>query len=156
MLNTPLGNIQLFVNDKEIPFTAINIERDDRCPNVNGRYLIQYHYKKEYKRQIIACCLPNLSVKGDIESGERLEAISFYKDKVKLTMAVEAEFEQSNLYDYNGHYSDNGIAYETLDMTEDHLFQFGVCWIEPCTEENNHQTWFGADPSLMRRISNDC
>lgn len=155
MLNTPLGQLKLFVNDIEVPFSAKKIENNNQCPDVNGRFIIPYQYKKEYKSQIIKCCIPFFHGKGEIESGERLEAIAFYKEKIKLTIAVEAEFEQSRSYDYSGHYTNNGIAYETLDSTGDSTFHFGVCWIEPCTQENDHQTWFGADPSIMRGILND-
>ncbi|MEO4052904.1 hypothetical protein [Solibacillus sp. CAU 1738] len=151
MLATPLGNIKLFVNDNEITFTAIRLGNLERiCPDVNGRYLIQYNYKKKFKHQKIKCCLPFIDVKGEIGSGERLEAIAFYKDGVKLTIGVEAEFDdQLSGYDYSGDYLNNGITYETFETTEDKILQFGVCWIEPRTEENDHQTWFGADPSIM-------
>lgn len=150
MLNTPLGTIQLFVNDNEIPFTAIKLDKNERfCPNVKGRFLIQYAYKKEYGSQVIKCCILPPDIIGNIETGERLEAIAFYTNETKLTIAAEAEFEQSSTYDYSGRYFTNGLAYETSEKTNDCIFQFGVCWINPCTDANDHETWFGADPSLM-------
>lgn len=151
MLITPLGHIKLYVNDNEVPFVAKKLENNHQCPDVSGRFIIEYPFKKEYKSQIIKCCIPLLHENGKIESGERLEAITFYKDKLKMTIAVEAAFEQFKMDDYSGHYTNNGIAYETLDSTMDRTFQFGVCWIDPCTPENEHQTWFGADPSINER-----
>lgn len=153
MLLTPLGAIKLFVNEEEMGFTAKKLNLDRRCPDVNGRYLIQYDYKSEIKNQVIKCCIPSIDVKGDIESGEKLEAISFYQNDIKLTIGVEGEFtEFPRDIDYSGDYLSNGIQYETYYTTANRKFYFGVCWIHPLTEENDVQTWFGADPTLMQNI----
>ncbi|MBU5210261.1 hypothetical protein P9D39_23345 [Heyndrickxia oleronia] len=151
MLLTPLGTIKLFVNNKEVEFTAIKLDNLELlCPNVNGRYLIQFEYKKEFKIQEIKCCIPSIDVKGEIESGERLEAISFYKNDIKLTIGVEGEFTDYPKYiDFSGDYLSNGIQYEVFQTTASRKFNFGVCWMQPCTEENDNQTWFGADPNFM-------
>ena len=150
MLITPLGAIKLFVNDEEVGFTALKLDLELRCRDVNGRYLIQYEYKSEMKNQKIKCCIPSLEVKGEIESGEWLEAISFYRDDIKLTIGVEGEFTEDTKYiDYSGDYLSKGIQYVTNHTTSDRKFYFGVCWIQPLTEENDIQTWFGADPTLM-------
>lgn len=151
MLLTPVGAIKLFVNGKEIPFTAIKLNNSDlHCPDVNGRFLIQYEYKNEFKKQKIKCCIPSLDVQGDPEGGERIEAISIYKNDLKLTIMVVGEFEDYPEHlDYTGEYLSNGIQYETFQSTENQTFRFGICWIQPCTEENDFQTWFGADPTLM-------
>lgn len=154
MLDTPLGCIRLYVNEREIEYTAIKLDPIERlCPDVNGRYLIQYQYKKECGVQRIECTIPSIDLKGEPESGERLEAISFYKDEIKLTIGAEGEF-CDPVYQYlgcgcNGNYLSDGIEYETDEKTDDRVSSFGVCWIQPCTSENDHQTWYGADPSLM-------
>lgn len=150
MLLTPLGAIKLFVNDEEVEFTAIKLDVELHCLDVIGRYLIQYEYNSEIKNQEIKCCIPSMDVRGYIESGERLEAISFYKNDIKLTIGVEGEFTDFPKYiDYSGGYLSNGIKYVTNHSTADRNFSFGICWIQPLTEENDIQTWFGADPSLM-------
>ncbi|MFP7486450.1 hypothetical protein SFC65_19990 [Priestia filamentosa] len=151
MLLTPLGAIKVLVNDKEVEFTPIKLDNlDVLCPNVNARYSIQYEYKKEFKNQEIKCCIPSLDVKGEIESGERLEAISFYKNDIKLTIGIEGEFtDYPQNIDYGGEYLNDGIQYVVFKATADRRFNFGVCWIQPCTEENDIQTWFGADPNFM-------
>lgn len=151
MLMTPLGAVQVFVNDNEVEFTAIKMDNlDPHCPDVNGRFLIQYEYKNQFGNLEIKCCIPSLDVTGEIESGERLEAISFYKGNIKLTIATEGEFNDHPKYiNYSGDYLRNGIQYSTFQVTADRNLKFGVCWIQPCTEENEVQTWFGADPNLM-------
>ena len=56
MLITPLGAIKLFVNDEEVEFTAIKLDKLElHCRDVNCRYLIQYDYKSEIKNQEIKC-----------------------------------------------------------------------------------------------------
>ncbi|MEK5215477.1 hypothetical protein [Psychrobacillus sp. FSL H8-0487] len=153
MLLTPLGAIKLFVNDEEVGFTVIKLDLELHCRDVNGRYLIQYEYKSEMKDQEIKCCIPSIDVKGDVESGERLEAISFYRNDIKLTIGIVGEFvDGTNYIDYGGDYLSNGIQYVTYPTTSDRKFYFGVCWIQPLTEENDNQTWFGADPTLMGNL----
>lgn len=150
MLLSPLGAIKLFINDEEVGFTALKIDSETPCRDVSGRYLIQYEYKSEMKNQEIKCCIPSLDVKGVVESGESLEAISFYRNDIKLTIGIEAEFTDDTKYiDYGGDYLSNGIQYVTYPTTPERKFYFGVCWIQPLTEENDNQTWFGADPTLM-------
>ena len=38
-------------------------------------------------------------------------------------------------YDYENDYLDNGVSYEIFDFTK--------------TDENELQTWFGADPTIL-------
>lgn len=155
MLLTTLGAIKLFVNDEELGFTAKKLDVGMHCQDVNGRYLIQYDYTSEIKKnQVIKCCIPSIDVKGDSESGERLEAISFYQNDIKLTIGVDGEFSDfPKDIDYSGDYLNNGIQYETYNTTANRKFYFGVFWIQPLTEENDVQTWFGADPTLMQNYS---
>ncbi|GGA15455.1 hypothetical protein [Psychrobacillus lasiicapitis] len=153
MLSTPLGAMKLFINGEEVGFTAIKLDLELHCPDVSGRYLIQYEYKNEMKNQEIKCCIPSLDVKGDVESGENLEAISFYKNDIKLTIGVEGEFTDDTKYiDYSGEYLSNGIQYVTYHTSVDRKFNFGVSWIQPWTEGNDIQTWFGADPTLIQNV----
>ncbi|SHG83040.1 hypothetical protein [Ornithinibacillus halophilus] len=150
MLVTPLGPIKILVNEQEIDYQAIRCSLNKSCRDVDGRFLIQYPYRSEFGIQKIRCCLPNINGQGDIESGERFESISFYKNLTKLTIGIEASFgmEEEDGYDYSGRYLNNGIEYETNVTTDHRIFQFGISWIQPCTEENDHQTWYGADMTL--------
>ncbi|WP_407272465.1 hypothetical protein [Radiobacillus sp. PE A8.2] len=151
MLLTPIGPIKLFVNNDEINFKATKVSLDKRCSDVNGRYLIEYKFSNNSKVQKIRCCLPSIDIEGDIESGERFETIAFYKNSTKLTIGAEASFglETEYGYDYTGNYLSNGIQCETNSSTKNQIFHFGASWIQPFTEDNDHQTWYGADPTLM-------
>lgn len=152
-LLTSIGPVKLFVNSKEVAFTAIKFERDrKRFPHINGRYLIAYDYINDGHKQEIMCCLPSLSVAGYVESGERLEALSFYQDNIKLTIAVVDEFtDDSEVSSARGQYIKNGIKYDIDENAASRKLLFGICWVQPVTEENDIQTWFGADPSLMKQ-----
>ncbi len=154
MLLMPFGNIKLYVNNEEKEFTAIKLDNLYFLGSyIKGRFLIQYEYKNEYKNQEIKCCIPSIDVEGEVESGERLEAISFYKNDIKLTIGADCEFTDFPDYiDFSGDYLSNGIQYVTFQKTADRKFSFGVCWIQPYTEENDTQTWFGADPGLMYKF----
>lgn len=151
MLLTPLGNIKVLVNNEEVEFTASKLgDLHFPSPDLKGRFLIEYDYKNALKNQTIKCCIPSIEVEGEVESGEKLEAISFYKEDIKLTIGVDCEFtDYPKDIDFSGEYLRDGIQYKTFPTTADKKFRFGVCWIQPCTEENDHQTWFGADPGLM-------
>lgn len=41
------------------------------------------------------------------------------------------------------------VQYVTFKTTSDRKLKFGVYWIQPCTDENEVQTWLGANPFLM-------
>ena len=84
------------------------------------------------------------------ESGELLEAVSFYKNGGKITLGCYASFGDSADYglDYDGSICSDGIEIEVTSETKTREFKFGVCWINNCTEETDVQTWYGADPSI--------
>ena len=50
--------------------------------------------------------------------------------------------------DNNGRNLSNGIEIEILPKTETQYFIFGVAWLKKCSEENDIQTWFAADPTI--------
>ena len=50
----------------------------------------------------------------------------------------------------NNEYQDDGVDYVILGVTNTQIFTFGVAWINNCTENNEVQTWFGADPTIMK------
>ena len=71
------------------------------------------------------------------EPVKNLEAVSFYQNGSKLTLGIQADFEKQS-----GKLLSNG-----LEITTNESLNFIVCWINDVTEENDHQTWFGADIS---------
>lgn len=98
----------------------------------------------------IACRIADRapSKNDGIESGENLELKSFYNEKAKLSIGTIGDIGCST-FDYENEYLDDGVAYLVLQKTKTEKFVFGVAWLNNCTEENDVQTWFGADPMGM-------
>lgn len=91
--------------------------------------------------------LLNSNVESDIESGERLEALSFYVDSGKATIGASGAFgmESEYEYDYSGSYLKDGIELELYPETKEHTFTFAVAWLKNCTEQTDTQTWLAVD-----------
>ena len=53
-------------------------------------------------------------------------------------------------FDFDVDYLENGMAYQILPFTKTAKYLFGLSWIQPCNEQNDVQTWFGADPSYYK------
>lgn len=158
MLLTPLGEIKVFYDDKEVEYNVKAVKCDKRCPDLGGRFIIEVHFKPDGREHIISCRIINHVVHpyDDIETGERLELKSFYNENVKLSIGMEGDTgylfdgtRYSDEYDYDTDYLSNGVEYDVLETTKTEIYRFGIAWIEPYSEENDIQTWFGADITMM-------
>lgn len=150
-LHTPFGGIQVLVDDTVVTFEHRSIDPDKKLfPDVDAAHRINVKVKTDGETHTIRIRLIDCEVGGNIESGETLEAISFYKNNGKVTIGCYASFGDSEEYnlDYDGYYCSDGLKIETLPETQTSEFKFGVCWIKECTEEKDVQTWFGADPTI--------
>jgi len=150
-LHTPFGGIQILVDDTIVNFDHRSIDPNKQLfPDVDAAHRINIKVKNDGKNHTIQIRLTNCNVDGNIESGETLEAISFYKNNGKITIGCYASFGDCKEYnlDYDGFYCADGIQIEILPTTQTQDFKFGVCWLKECTNENDVQTWFGADPSI--------
>ena len=48
MLTTPLGDIEIYVDDNKVEYTEKNIGVSDKlCPDVNGRYAIKIDFNPD-------------------------------------------------------------------------------------------------------------
>ncbi|KXB72773.1 MAG: hypothetical protein E6970_00170 [Peptostreptococcus sp.] len=166
-LNTPLGDISIKINDKEISYEYKKCANDRTCPNLLGRYLIEIISKPTGEEYSISCeIINNKSLKSEIENGEMLECIGFYGEgRIKLSIGAYGEswgyigsrlMETSN--DYDIEYKPNGLSYLVLKETETEKYYFAVSWIDDVGYEdpiNNGEhdrdveTWYGSDPILL-------
>ena len=55
----------------------------------------------------------------------------------------------ADYYDYDNDYFDNGVSYQILKNTQTNKYVFGIAWIVDQRPDNEVQTWYGADPSIM-------
>jgi hypothetical protein len=143
-----------------VEYYAIPLETDSVLfPNVNGRFKIIINYESDKREHCISCIIDGIDyskIETGPESGERLEAQSFYYSGIKLTIGIEGD---SNYlagkrfsdcgYDYDCSYLKNGIRYDILPMTKSQEFVFGIAWVKNCTEVNDVQTWLAADPTAF-------
>jgi len=71
---------------------------------------------------------------------------------IKLSIGAEGDssypkkFEE---YDYDIDLLSNGVSYVTEAQTRTTRFLFGVAWLLNTTDENEYQTWYAADPTIM-------
>ncbi len=81
---------------------------------------------------------------------------SFYKGHSKLSIGMEGETgyfadgtRAFDTYDYDTEYLEDGVRYVINEDTKTDRYVFGVAWIENVTDDNDVQTWFGADPTMF-------
>lgn len=132
MLQTPFGNLNVSLDGQPVAYEVKPLEKAKNCLQVNGRYGVLVTAEVG---ESVRCEIANVSVECEIESEENLEALSFYEGDVKLTIGIEADFSLQQ-----GQYTKRGIEIKATGPV-----RFGVCWIEPVNEENDVQTWYGAD-----------
>lgn len=164
-IETPMGEISLFVDDIEIEYTTIKGKKSEVLfPDVLGRYLIKVNYVPDGKFHEIKCTFPNVeSVSHYPETGEGLECQAFYnKDSFKLSIGLRGDIDPDVNNDYDVEYLSNGMKYIVLPKTKTQEYEFGVCWIDnvdsneytEVTNDRDTQTWFGADPTIFTEESN--
>ena len=157
LLVTPFGRVVLLYDGRPILYYPHEVVTDDHCPDVNGRYKITFDYICDQGTHKLSCIVDIYGIDGvqvERESGECLEALAFYIDDKKMTIGVYGEepgyvdgvINREHDFGYDVAYVDTGLVYEIKSSTESGAFVFGISWIYPCTEENDHQTWFAADP----------
>ncbi len=155
-MQTPLGYLEIKIDDDTIEYKYLTISTDRVCPDLNGRYAIVIPFQPDKATHTISCRLKNYtaSIKDGPESGENLELYSFYRDCVKLSIGMEGDTDYINgerisNYDYDTEYLSDGVQYCILPMTKTEKYVFGIAWLNNVTENTDIQTWFGADPTLQ-------
>lgn len=157
MLATPIGVIEITIDGEAIPYRPQRVPCDRFCRDLDGRYSVTVKLVPDGKAHTIACRIKShLPFEwDDIEPGESLELKSFYQEGVKLSIGMEGDAGYvngkrcSDEYDYDNEYLDDGVQYVIFSSTKTEDYVFGIAWI--CdVQEDNTQTWFGADPVSFR------
>ena len=150
-LVTPFGRIQVKLDGRPICFSYEAHEPiEGLFPDVDGIYRIGVEVQQDGRNHSLKLELSSDGTSGEPEPGEMLEALSFYRNGGKITLGCYAAFGEMNAYglDFDGQWDDSGIEVLIFPFTKTHTYQFGVCWLNTCTEETDVQTWYGADPSI--------
>ncbi|GCA67561.1 hypothetical protein KGMB01110_19970 [Mediterraneibacter butyricigenes] len=161
MLSTPLGDIEIYIDNEKVEYTVKNIGASERlCPDISGRFGIEILYEPDGKQHTISCRIKkyHASSRDEIEPRERLELKSFYRENTKLSIGMEGDAgyysdgtRDSDVYDYDNDYMEDGVSYLIMEDTKTTKYVFGIAWIDNVTVENDVQTWYGADPTYFRR-----
>lgn len=151
VLATPVGSVELLLDGEQVSFRSFSIEPNEKWfPDVDETYRLMYDFVSDGKSHILYFRIKECKLEANPETGELLEAVSFYKEKCKITLGCIASFGDCEDYDldYDGRLCDDGMKIYISETTKSQTFKFGVCWIKECTDENDVQTWYGADPSI--------
>lgn len=160
MLKTPLGDLEIKIDNNVIDYKYLTVCTNDFCKDLNGRFAIIVPFQPDKRKHVISCRILNYesSDEDGAESGENLELYSFYKGTVKLSIGMEGDTsyiagKRMSDYDYDTEYLVDGVQYCLLPITQTSEYVFGVAWLDKVTKENDVQTWFGADPTLFWNIN---
>ena len=149
MLKTPFGNIRMFMDKKEVEFNFSKIQNSKSFLKTET-YLLKYEFKKEkvdkINKHFLKCILEtDFEYESYVESGERLEAISFEINNGKLTIATTSGLSMAesdgNNNDFDIEYLENGIEIVIFKETANQEFYFGISFLENMNLENEIQTW---------------
>lgn len=165
MLKTPFGNIRMFLDKKEVEFNFSKIQNSKSFLKTET-YLLKYEFKKEkvYKinKHFLKCILEtDFEYESFVETGERLEAISFEVNRGKLiigtTSGLSMAESDGNNNDFDVEYLENGIEIVILEKTRNQIFSFGVSFLENVNVENEVQTWLAVDYAInLKERVNKC
>ena len=150
-LETPFGIVEILFDDVFVQFNCQDIGPNSRLfPDVNGAFRIFVDVELDGEEHRLKMKIRNCDVRGDVENGELFESLAFYSGVGKLTLGCYASFGDCDEFglDYDGSLCSDGIEIYISASTRTSTFKFGVCWLDECTDENEVQTWFGADPSI--------
>ena len=151
MLRTPLGEIEVLLDGIPTEYHAEEIALGRACSELKGRFLITVEMPPDTRERRVSCCLrQHVPAENDcIEAGRNLEAKSFYKGRGKLTIAMEGDVGHEELY--RAEYLPGGVQYRLYPSAKSITLDFGIAWLDALTNENELQTWIGADPSALHQ-----
>ena len=155
----------MFLDKKEVEFNFSKIQNSKSFLKTET-YSLKYEFKKEkvdkINKHFLKCILEtNFEYESYVETGERLEAISFEINEGKQTIGTTyglfmAEVDGNN-NDFDVEYLENGIEIVILEKTRNQIFSFGVSFLENVNVENEIQTWFAVDYAInLKERVNKC
>ena len=146
MLKTPLGIITTLINGAQTNYRIEKLRTTEKRFSVDARYKLTVDIPPTITGNVVECklvCAHGLDIRGHVESGEDLAMLSFYRDKIKLS--IGAEDSQNILCEY----LDYGIK-ATFNSPAPANIDFGVAWVLMKNKDTEDiYTWLAADPALF-------
>ena len=139
----------MFLDKKEVEFNFSKIQNSKSFLKTET-YSLKYEFKKEkvdkINKQFLKCILEtDFECQSYVESGERLEAISFEINNGKLTIATTSGLSMAesdgNNNDFDIKYLENGIEIVIFKETASQEFCFGISFLGNMNLKNEIQTW---------------
>lgn len=149
-IQTPLGCVDIQIDNISVNYNYTELKADKRWI-VDGIYRIQVPNPMDNQAHTIACRI-NIPSTAEISSssGECLETIRFNCGNIQVDIGIEAEEGYNdNNYDYGGEHLKDGIAYIIKPETKTESFVFGIAWLNHYNKENENNTWFSCDPTIL-------
>lgn len=156
MLDTPLGKTDITIDGRQIEHRIEKVSPSKSCKDLDGRYFIHVEFEPDSKEHNIDCKLVDFSpTETEHAGGERVESLEIYEKEIKMSIATQAEIlsyenekidedDPCNIYNYDVEYLENGMRYIILPITTEKEVIFGVSWMSNYNDDNEVQTWFGA------------
>lgn len=117
-METPFGKIKALFDGEPMVFSKVCVDSDERYfPHVDKSYRIMINIEPDGKEHTLELLLTDCDADGEPETGERLEAVSFYPGKGKITLGCYADFGDDENFDFDGDLKKNGINGTTLPFT---------------------------------------
>lgn len=152
-LTTPYGDVTLYYDDEAAKFIYRSLDPHPRYfPNVNATHRLSFTFTPDGKEHRLRIVLEGKGYVGGANPGDRFEAITFNEEGGEITIGCEASFgcEVEDGYDFYRTMLRNGIEIDITPEIKQREFIFGVCWMTEFSDEYDCETWYGADPTIVR------
>ena len=143
-LETPFGCIKICVDGISVEYVYQERQPDPRW-DVDGCYWIRVPVPENWEPHTVACCVdcfPDTEV--TCESGEGVEMVSFRRGQLKMEIGI---FEAND--NHGTVILSDGIAYTIRSAANIGELVFGVAWLCQTNPENENNTWFSCDPTIL-------
>lgn len=154
MFNTPLGNLVIQKDGKEIDYKLILqplkvIEASNYY--VDARYLIVVDTTTIKAGDTIKCFIDCENVETDINGGECLSLLDFTKDNILMSLGgyeILYHDDDCKSFAYDMHYIKNGLEAYFIDTKYVDKFRLAISWMELKDGREEISTWYASDPLL--------
>ncbi|MFK4567120.1 hypothetical protein [Enterococcus sp. UD-01] len=90
MLHTPIGNLKILIDEKEVKYMEKELIKKSKVFSVDRRIEIRViEDLNKMKYSTVKIIINNLPVKSCVETREDLQLISFYYKNLKLSMGTK-------------------------------------------------------------------
>ena len=143
MIETPLGLVEIEVNQRKISYRSFRLPKKAKSFCVDGRYGVLLEGLEEGTQLWIRISFDKSNgTKQNVEPGEQLSLISFETATTKVSIGTTGDIPK-----VFPQYLDNGL-YLDIQQSIDKL-PIVVAWKHIVDDYDGVDTWLAADPAFM-------